>query len=314
MTADVRVAGARGATSLQVSARVGDAWQLIREGGTVGPDVPVCSGGSLVGIVPVERLLAAPADEPIAAVMETSVARASPRDDQERVALIAARAGARSVAVVDEAGRLVHMVPPTRLIAVLSDEHEEDLARLGGFLARSTAARHAAEEDVRHRLWHRLPWLALGLVGAMASAGLVASFEQELERTVLLAFFVPAVVYLADAVGTQTETLVIRGMALGVSLRTIARRELETGAIIVCLLAAFFFVFARLAWGDGRIAATVSIALLVSASIATLIAMTLPYALQRLGRDPAFGAGPLATVIQDLLSLAAYFAVAAALV
>ena len=76
MTADVRVAGARGATSLQVSAHVGDAWQLIREGGTVGPDVPVCSGGSLVGIVPVERLLAAPADEPIAAVMETSVARA----------------------------------------------------------------------------------------------------------------------------------------------------------------------------------------------------------------------------------------------
>ena len=136
------------------------------------------------------------------------------------------------------------MLPPERLIAVLYEEHEEDLARLGGFLARAGAARDAAEEGVAERLWHRLPWLALGLVGAMLSAGIVASFEEELQRQVLLAFFVPAVVYMADAVGTQTETVVIRGMALGVSLRSIARRELATGAIIGCLLAVAFFVFA----------------------------------------------------------------------
>jgi magnesium transporter len=215
--------------------------------------------------------------------------------------------------LVDNAGRFVRTVPPERLIAVLSEEHEEDLARLGGFLARSGAARDAAEESVPRRLWHRLPWLALGLLGAMLSAGIVASFEEELQRQVLLAFFIPAVVYMADAVGTQTETVVIRGMALGVSLRTIARRELASGAIIGCLLAAVFFVFARAFWGETRLAAVVSLSLLISASIATLIAMTLPYGLQRLGRDPAFGAGPLATVIQDLLSIAAYFAVAAAL-
>ena len=68
-------------------------------------------------------------------------------------------------------------------------------------------------------------------------------------------------------------------------------------------------------WGVARsaFAAVVSLALLVSASVATLIAMSLPYALQRLGRDPAFGSGPLATVIQDLLSIAAYLAIATAL-
>jgi magnesium transporter len=70
---------------------------------------------------------------------------------------------------------------------------------------------------------------------------------------------------------------------------------------------------ARAVWGDVRVSAVVSLALLVSASVATLIAMSLPYALQQLGRDPAFGSGPLATVIQDLLSVAAYFAIAAAL-
>jgi magnesium transporter len=302
-----------GALSLQASARVGETRERLAKSIVPGPDLPVCAGELLVGIVPVERLLAADDDALLESIMDRPVAVATPDDDQERVALRAARSRARSVAVVDESGRFLHMVAPESVIAVLSEEHEEDLARIGGFLARSGSARTAAEEDVRLRLWHRLPWLAIGLVGAMGSAGIVASFEEELERQVLLAFFVPAVVYMADAVGTQTETVVIRGMALGVSLRSIAYRELATGAIIGMLLAAAFFVFARTVWGDVRVAAAVSLALLVSASVATVIAMSLPYALQRLGRDPAFGSGPLATVVQDLLSIAAYFAIAAAL-
>ena len=128
-----------------------------------GPDLPVCAGERLVGIVPVERLLAAGDDALLESLMDRPVAVASPDDDQERVASLAARSGARSVAVVDESGRFLHMVPPESVIAVLSEEHEEDLARIGGFLARSGSARTAAEEDVRLRLWHRLPWLAIGL-------------------------------------------------------------------------------------------------------------------------------------------------------
>jgi magnesium transporter len=83
---------------------------------------------------------------------------------------------------------------------------------------------------VARRLWHRLPWLGLGLLGAMASAVIVGSFEDEIKTQVLLAFFLPAVVYMADAVGTQTETLVIRGMALGIPVgRVFARVGNWTG-------------------------------------------------------------------------------------
>ena len=75
---------------------------------------------------------------------------------------------------MDETGRVLRMVGPDRLIAVLSEEHEENLGgRIGGFRARSGAARSAAEEACAG-LWHRLPWLAIGLVGAMESAGVVA--------------------------------------------------------------------------------------------------------------------------------------------
>jgi magnesium transporter len=118
---------------------------------------------------------------------------------------------------------------------------------------------------------------------------------------------------MADAVGTQTEAVVIRGISVGVPVRHVVARELTSGLIIGLLIAAAFFPFAYLVWGDGRVAATVALALLASTATATGVAMALPYALDRLGRDPAFGSGPLATVVQDLLSIVIYFAVAVAL-
>ena len=120
------------------------------------------------------------------------------------------------MAVVGEDGRFIGLVPPARLLGVLEQEHEEDLARLGGFLSRSRLAQRAAEETLARRLWHRLPWLLIGLLGAMGSAVIVGWFEDELREQILLALFIPAVVYMADAVGTQTETLVIRGLAAGI--------------------------------------------------------------------------------------------------
>jgi magnesium transporter len=199
------------------------------------------------------------------------------------------------------------------MLGVLEEEHEEDLARLGGFLSQTSRARTASEEAVGRRIWHRLPWLGLGLAGAMASAGIVASFEDQLRADVLLAFFVPAVVYMADAVGTQTETVIIRGLAVGVPMKAVVRRELASGLIIGSLIAAAFLPFALAIWRDVAVAATVSLALFASISTATVVAMALPYALNRLGRDPAFGSGPLATVIQDLLSIVIYFTIAVAL-
>ena len=276
-------------------------------------EVAVLDGDHLVGLVPVERLLGA-ADETVLRDLADVAISVSPEEDLEVAARQTAQRGARSLAVVDAAGRFQGLVPPARLLQVLELEHEEDLARLGGFLSGASVARTAAEETVTRRLWHRLPWLVLGLAGAMVSALIVGSFEEKLQEVVLLAFFLPAVVYMADAVGTQTETVVIRGMAAGVSVRSLFGRELLTGLVIGALIGAAFFPFALAAWGDGRVAGTVALSLVASCSIATLVAMALPYLLARLGRDPAFGSGPLATVIQDVLSIVVYFAVAVLLV
>ena len=273
-------------------------------------DVAVVDGDRLLGVVGLEALFGADEGRLVRELANGAFASIAASADREHAAALAARLGTRTVAVVDSEGRFSGLVPPERLITVLFEEHEEDLARLGGSLARSSAAIEASVEAIPRRLWHRLPWLALGLAGAMLSAAIVASFEEELRAEVLLAFFVPAVVYMADAVGTQTETVVIRGMSLGIPIGRVAVRELLTGVIIGSLIAASFFLFALAVWDDTRVAAVVSLSLLVSTSLATAVAMSLPYLLARLGRDPAFGSGPLATVIQDLLSIVAYFTIA----
>jgi magnesium transporter len=175
-------------------------------------------------------------------------------------------------------------------------------------------ARTAAQEPIRRRLWHRVPWLLVGLLGAILSADLVGAFEHQLRERVILAFFIPGVVYLADAVGTQTEALIIRGLSIGVAIRQVVWRELLTGLLVGVLLAGAFLPIAWWRWGEADVALAVALALLAACSIATLVAMLLPWLFQRFGVDPAFGSGPLATVLQDLLSILIYFVICVNLV
>jgi len=277
--------------------------------------IAVCDdAGVLRGIARIEDVLAAPAEASIASVMDTDPPVVSAGMDQERVAWKAVQHGESALAVVDDAGVFRGIVPPARLLGVLLREHDEDLARVAGVLRQGSAARAATEESVQERLWHRLPWLFIGLLGALFAADVVGAFEERLREEVLLAFFIPGIVYMADAVGTQTETLVIRGLSLGVGLRRVVLRELLTGALAGMLLGAAFFPLVWWRWGDTDVALAVSVALVGACSTATIVAMVLPWAFDLLGRDPAYGSGPLATVAQDLLSIVIYFAVATAIV
>ncbi|GAF45673.1 hypothetical protein RW1_024_00370 [Rhodococcus wratislaviensis NBRC 100605] len=127
----------------------------------------------------------------------------------------------------------------------------------------------------------------------MVLAVFMAAFEVTLEANVAVAYFIPGIVYLADAVGTQTETLAIRGLSVGVGIRRIVRREALTGLSVGALLGAVMLPVVSLMTGDTMLAVAVAMAVLAASAIATIVAMMLPWFLQRLGKDPAFGSGPL---------------------
>jgi magnesium transporter len=276
--------------------------------------VAVCDGDELRGLLKIEDVMAARDDAQADALMDADPPVVREHVDQEVAAWKAVQHGESALAVVGKDGRFLGLIPPSRLLGVLLAEHDEDMARLGGFMRGSATARQASTEAVARRLWHRLPWLLVGLLGALAAAAIVDGFEGQLRREVLLAFFIPGVVYLADAVGTQTEALVIRGLSIGVPIRDVVWREVITGVLAGALLGLAFIPIGLLWWGDAEVVITVALALLVACSLATAIATALPWLFSVAGRDPAFGSGPLATVIQDLLSIVVYLSIASALV
>jgi magnesium transporter len=279
-------------------------------------DVVVCTvegpGHRLLGLIPIERVLAAHPATLARDLMDPDPPVIAPGLDQEAAAWRAALHGESSLAVVDDSGVFRGLVPPERLLPVLARAHDRDLARLGGFLHSSATAHRAMDEPLATRLWHRLPWLLLGLLGSAGAAVLVQGFEADLASDVRLTFFIPGIVYMADAVGTQTEALVIRGLSVGVEIRRVFRLETVTGLCVGLVVALLAYPGVWLMLGSQPIALVVSVSLVAACSVATVVAMSLPWVVSRLGRDPAFGSGPLATVAQDLLSLVIYFAVAVA--
>jgi magnesium transporter len=194
-------------------------------------------------------------------------------------------------------------------MAVLLAEHEEDLSRLGGFLRTASAARTTSEEPVPRRFWHRLPWLLLGLCGALVAANLVGQFEDHLRLNVMLAFFMPGIVYLADAVGTQTEIVVVRGLSLGVPMGRMVRREMLTGMVIGLALGAIAGALVGWLWNAAALGLSVGVSIFAASSTSTAAGFILPWIFESFGLDPAFGSGPLATVFQDLLSIWIYLSV-----
>lgn len=275
--------------------------------------IPVCEGPFLRGIVRIEDVLAG--DDRLTCDQIMRPAITAHRDtDQEVAAWEMVRNGHDALAVVDDEGRFLGVVTPSDMLEVLFLAHEEDLSRLAGVVHDTAQVRTATIESVPRRVAHRLPWLLLGLLGAMLAAVVVSGYEEAISRQVVLAFFLPGVVYMADAVGTQTETVVVRGLSVGVKVRQVAPKEAMTGIIIGTLVAVLFVPLGLLVFDDMRIMLAVGLALFVSCAVASVVAMALPYLLSRLGRDPAFGSGPLATVVQDLLTIICYCAIVSAVV
>jgi magnesium transporter len=163
---------------------------------------------------------------------------------------------------------------------------------------------------------HRLPWLVLGLAGGLLAAQIITSFEQTLSQNILLASFIPLVVYISDAVGTQMESFVIRDIAIhkgGIHFFKYFSKQFVIVTIIGLILAAglWAITFALHQNSNLSLAITLSMFFAIESSIFTGI--ILPVLFRRLRLDPANASGPIATIVQDVLSVTIYFLVASKL-
>ena len=266
--------------------------------------------GRLVGAAPLARVVALDDDDPLEKAIDRNFPRVRPNTDQERAASLALHHGVDALPVVDAEGCALGVMPAQTLLHVLRREHVEDLHVIAGIERESSQARHAIEDPPVRRLRHRMPWLLVGLAGGALATAAMAGFEATFNRQLAVAFFVPAIVYLADAIGTQTEAVAVRGLSLTrAGIGHLLATELRTGLLLGGTLGLISFLPVYFVFGDPRLAAAVSTAILAAGTVAAGLGMLLPWAIARSGRDPAFGSGPLATVIQDVLSLLVYFGV-----
>jgi magnesium transporter len=264
----------------------------------------------LQGLVRLPDLLAQSPDRTLRDVMMAEPPTVSPDEDQERVAGLALKHGLIEMPVVDAEKHLLGVVPPLALIEILRREHIEDIHRLAGILRENSHARDAIEAPPARRAHDRLPWLLVGLLGSVVATFIVSRFEHALEARVAVAFFVPGLVYLADAIGTQTEAVAVRGLSLShAPFRILLADELDAGLLIGLTLGMLTFPAVWIAFGDLRLALAVALSLIIAGGVATTIGLFLPWLLFRAGKDPAFGSGPVATIIQDVLSLLIYFTI-----
>jgi magnesium transporter len=269
----------------------------------------VSENSTLIGQVPIEKLLAAGPDAGLDSLRGSPPIEVQPDDDAETAALLAVERHDADVAVVDRKRKLLGAIPIGRLLALLHEEHVDEILRRAGVAATHPAPREAHETLRAFRA--RAPWLAIGLAGGMLAGAVASLFEEALKREVTLAFFLPLVVYMADAIGTQTETVLVRQMAYGpVSLLRQLGREGLLGVMMGVAIGGAAGIGLWLWDGRRHVAVTVSLTILASAIVATLVASLLPWCLARLGFDPALGSGPVATVLQDLLSVAIYLGIA----
>jgi magnesium transporter len=168
-----------------------------------------------------------------------------------------------------------------------------------------------AKEKMSSIISHRIPWLVLGLAGGILATIVSSRYENLLSENVHLAFFIPVIVYMSDALGTQTETIYVRNLAKGkVDLHIYLIKEFILGIVLGTIFGLSLGLFAYLRFGSVQIATAVGLALTSTMASAPVIAVLMPTLIAKKHIDPALGAGPFTTIIQDLLSIVVYFLIA----
>lgn len=177
------------------------------------------------------------------------------------------------------------------------------------------AEEDVTKESVEHSIEHRIPWLLLGLAGGALATFIVSKYEAILAADIRLAFFIPIIVYLSDAVGTQTETIYVRSLSQRkVNFTKYIVKESAIGFGLGVVSGALFGVFATYWLSSSAIGITIGLTMLINLTVAPVLAVLIPNMLYKRHADPALGAGPVATIIQDVLSLLVYFALASIII
>lgn len=267
----------------------------------------------LVGALRLSDLLIAPDEQPVSAVMNSRWPTVSAYQDDESAARLLQETDLFALPVVDAEGRLVGILTADDAMEVLEAADTEDFSQAN---AVQPLRRPYLTASIPFLARRRIVWLLLLIVAASLTVQVLGTFESTLEQVVTLALFIPLLIGTGGNAGAQAATTVVRAMAVGEirphdAPRVIAR-EFATGTVLGLMLAVLAFGPVALLF-DPRLAAVVTITLVMICSWASTVGSAMPMLARRIGIDPALVSAPLVTTLVDATGLVAYFVVAEAI-
>ncbi|MCK5164444.1 MAG: magnesium transporter [Desulfobacula sp.] len=272
--------------------------------------------GKLVGVSSLRQLVVVHPKKPLKEFMAKDLVTVKPYTDREEVAKLVARYDYLAVPVVDDDNRIVGIVTVDDVIDILHEVATEDMLKMAG-----VGEEYIETQTVLRGTRIRLPWLLASFFGGVAAFFIIGGFEENLAKFTSLAAFIPVIMGMGGNIGTQSSTIVVRGIATGrINLHDfykVVSKELAVGLILGVVYGLFIGLIASLTFAADpfapALAFAVGLAVLSSMSIAALVGSMVPLVFERLNIDPAVATGPIVTTSIDIVSVYCYFTIASLL-
>lgn len=304
---------------LKQTMTVEEAFAYIRQHGVDKETIYTCyvmdSKRLLEGVVTVKDLLMNPYDTEIRDIMDTHVIKAVTTDDQEEVMDSFQRYDLLSLPVVDQENRLVGIITVDDIVDVMEQEATEDFEKMA---AMAPSEKPYLKTGVFQLAKNRIVWLLILMVSSMVTGGILAKYENAFTVIPLLVTFIPMLTDTGGNAGSQSSTLIIRGMAVGeIEVSDILKvlwKELRVGVVVGVILGLVNYIRLVIMFpGNEMLCLTVVLSLFGTVVLAKTIGCMLPIAAKVIKMDPAIMAAPLITTIVDAFSLIIYFQLACTL-
>lgn len=291
---------------------VAKAFEIIREYGVDKETIYTCyvtsSRKELLGVVTVREMLLTAPETIIDTLMDTNPIHVHTHDDQEEIAKMFSRYDMLAMPVVDSENRIVGIITIDDAVDVIQDENTEDFEKMAGMTpSDNTYLRTSAFNLAKNRI----PWLVFLMIPAMITGALMEYYEAAFVSIPILVTFIPQITGTGGNCGSQSSTMIIRGLALDEiipkDILKVWWKELRVALICGAALSLVNFIRIIVQYHDLQVAVVVSVTLILTVCIAKSMGCVLPILAKLAHVDPAIMASPLITTITDALSILVYF-------
>lgn len=266
-------------------------------------------GDRIVGLLSVSRLLTTDARTRVARVMEREVVKFTALTPDREVAAAFERYNLISAPVVDEGNRLLGRITVDDVVDVIREQADRQVMAPAGLSEEADIFAPVARSSR-----HRAVWLGINLVTAIIASWVIGLFEDTIQKVVALAVLMPIVASMGGNAGTQTLTLIVRGLAMGTisesNARRVLLRELMIGAVNGLIWALVVALVALLWFQQWLLGVLIGLAMIINLAFAALSGVTIPLLVRRLGVDPALASGVILTTVTDVVGFFAFLGLA----